>query len=181
MNLRHVHPGGFFWSVERVERDDALRRIATVVGRMVVFSPNAQSAERRAERLRLAGVPVLVATDTQGGDAIGQYLTDGTSSLVTTGEHLRGHDPIPAPVAVHTRVAPSLRIYARRLELAEAPVHISLIVPEDETLADDLISLLGEVTPIEADPADPLAAILERCAEDESARIASRRRFPLTR
>ena len=167
--------------MERLERDAALRRIATAFGRMLVYASGEPSADRLAERLRLAGVPVLLATGPSGPGAIEQYTADATSSLVTTSAGLRGHGPVSAPIVVNTRVTPSMREYVRRVELTESPVHVSLVVPEDEPLAADLAAQLGAETPVEAEAGDPLATLLEHAGGDDSVKVSGRRRFPLAR
>ena len=100
---------------------------------------------------------------------------------MTTSAGLRGHGPVSAPIVVNTRVPPSMREYVRRVELTESPVHVSLVVPEDEALAADLAALLGSATPVEAEAGDPLATLVEQAGGDDLVRISGRRRFPLAR
>jgi hypothetical protein len=181
MNLRRAHPGGFVVSLERVDRDTTLRRIAAAVGRMLVLAPTDASAKRMAERLTLSGVPVLLAVGAGRPDAVEQFVGDGVSSLVTTADYLDEHGQVSAPIVIHTRVAPTAREYGRRVELAPSSVHVTFVVPEDEALADSLLPDLGEPIGVGVDNGDLLAPILEQVDASGTVAFSRRRRFPLAR
>ena len=166
--------------MERIERERALRRMAAAAGRIVVFTSTSRSAEGVCERLRLAGVPVLLGTGPMRAVAVEQFAEDNVSSLVVTRSDLEEHGPVTAPLVVHTRVPSSVREYQRRLDLAASPIHVTLVVPEDLALADALASHLDDPYVVDTDDRGPLTAIQD-LAGDAAATIAPRRRFPLAR
>ncbi len=181
MTLRRVHPGGFFWTVDRADRDSWIVRIAGATGKLVVVASSESSAGRLAERMTLSGVPVLLAVGPKT-DPIDTYAADDVSSLVTTVEALESHGAVTAPIAVHTKVAESMRDYTRRVDLVIAPVHVSFVHPETSATADSVAVQLiddGEVA-VEIE-AEPLAAVLEDAHSDSAVTLAGRRRFLLGR
>jgi len=181
MTLRHVHPGGYFWALQRTERDATLLRIASARRKMVVLATSDGGAERLAERLTLSGVPVLLGTSRGRSDSLEVYRSDDVSALVTTRGHLEAHAPLAAPIVVHSRVAKSLRDYSRRRELAVSPTHLSLVLPEDEEIAEHLADQLGSPEILDVDGGDALGVMLDHSENSDRATMASRRWFPLTR
>ena len=182
MSLRRVHPGGFFWTIDRADRDSWILRIAGATGKMVAVASSDSSARRLAERLTLSGVPVLLALGPKT-DAFATYAADDVSSLVTTADTLERHDvAVHGPMAVYTKVAESSRDYARLLEQIAAPVHVSFVYPETAPTAEALATQLSEddelVVEIES---EPLAAVLEHAHTGRPVTVGARRRFLLGR
>lgn len=181
MTLRQIHPGGYFWSLPRVDRDATLLRIASVLRKMLVLAPDESSAERLAERLTLSGVPVLLAIEGGRCDALEMYRSDGVSALVTTSSFLHQHGPVSAPIVIHNRLADSVREYSRRVELALSKAHVSFVVSEDEVLASALAAQLAMPPVIDLDPIATFDSILDLVEGTDDAIVPARRRFPLSR
>lgn len=183
MTLRYVHPGGYFWALMRSERDSTLLRIAAARRKMLVLASSESGAERLAERFTLSGVPVLLATSGGRPDAIEVYRSDDVSGLVTTQCHLEAHGPVAAPIVVHSRLAKSFRDYNRRRELAISPVHVSLVLPEDEEIAELRGDQIGSPVDLDLDldTDDALEALLRADEHVAEPAMSSRRWFPLSR
>lgn len=183
MTLRYVHPGGYFWALERGERDASLLRIASARRKMLILASSESGAGRLAERLTLSGVPVLLAASAGRPDALDVYRADDVSGLVTTQCHLEAHGPVAAPIVVHSRLAKSFRDYNRRRELAISPVHVSFVLPEDEEIAELRGDQIGSPVDLDLDlgSTDALEALLRTDEDPIEAAESSRRWLRLSR
>lgn len=169
--------------MERGGRATALRRLASEVGKLVLVARTAAEAGVLAERLTLSGLPIRLATDLAEASAAEAFPVDGVASLVATHDYIIDAGPISAGVVVHTRPPRTARLYLRRLSAIQAPVHITLVLPEDEKAAQSLFpQISGSVSDTDPDPDEPFAEVLDLTRINEPARVSnSRRRFPLPR
>ncbi len=180
--VHRVHPGGFFWNVERAERAAHLVRFAAQTDKLAVVANTAREAVDYAERLTLSGVPVLTAVDVSSPSALSAYHDDSTNVLVTTHEVLLAHGPTTAPMTVHLRSALSVRDYTKRLDAVQSPVHLSFVIPEDQKRAASLLSHFGNDHGHGEPNAVPLGDVIDLTDGNEIAMVShARRRFPLGR
>lgn len=180
--LQKVHPGGFFWKVERGQRLTNVVRLAAHTQKLVIITNTVREAENFGERLTLSGVPVHVAVDPLSSSAIDGYRADVLSTLVATQEYLVAHEPTAATMVVHVRAALSVRDYTKRLYAVPSSVHLSFIVPEDERRALSLSSHFrndhGHGKPSSVD----IEQVIDLTDSDVPAMVShARRRFPLGR
>ncbi|MFT7473092.1 MAG: hypothetical protein ACI81L_000003 [Verrucomicrobiales bacterium] len=180
--LQNVHPGGFFWNLERSERATQLVRFASLTKKLVIISNVAREANDYAERLRLSGVPVHVATDPASDAAVEAFRGHDVSALVATHEYVLAQGPTPAPMVVHLRTAASVRDYTRRLDAVPSAVHLSFVVAEDAKRAASLISHFG-FDHGHGEPGDVrLDDVIDLTDTNAIATVGhARRRFPLGR
>jgi len=182
MTLQNVHPGGFFWTLARSERDQVVLRLVTEAKKLAVIAHSAPAAKSFAERLTLSGLPVFLATDSARSEAIEAEVVDGTSTLVTTHDFVLSHGPIRVPLAVHLRAPQSVRVYARRLEAVPASVHITFVAPEDTSRAESLISYLrndrGHIVDLDV-PLDEVIDLTDGSSSAPASLSNMRRRRPL--
>lgn len=180
MGLQRVHPGGFFWTISRAEREPMLLRLAAEAKRLSVIASSTREASGYAERLTLSGVPVLTATDPTRSQSADTFLDDRVSTLVTTDDYIAVHGPIRVPMAVHLRVCPSVRAYARRLDAVPSAVHVTFVLPEDAVRAQALQAYLKndrghpDVEDVEFEDVIDLTD-----TSTPAAMTTGRRRFPL--
>ncbi len=181
MILQPIHQGGFLWKMTRGEREGALLRLAADVGQLILVTRSVSEARSLAERLTLSGLPVRVATGSDQATPASELIDDGVTSLVATHDYILEHGPLNATVAVHTRIPRSPRRYLRRLSAIQSPVHITLVLPEDEKAAMALFPQLADID-LAGDNAESLDSVLDLTRSELPASVGSgRRRFPLVR
>jgi hypothetical protein len=177
--VQRVHPGGFFWNLERSDRLAHLVRLAAQTQKLAIVTNTVREAEEFAERLTLSGVPVHLASDVNNPSVIRQYQDDRVSTLVTTHEYALNFGPVPAPMIVHLRTALSVRDYSKRLDAMPSAVHLSFVVPEDHKRATSLISHFGLDHGHSAPAIVSLGDIIDLTDSNEIAMVShARRRFP---
>lgn len=181
MSFKQVHPGGYFWSLDRIDREKAIRRLATEVPQLVVITRTDVIAHELAQRLGLSGMPVVVGTTGSGSGAMRAFQTDGVSALVASDGYLRQQQPIEASLVVHARIAFSSKDYNRRLAAVVAPVHVSVVVPEDEKPARVLIDHLHDREVIEFNDDEAISTVIDLTTHRDPAKTRPKRRFPLPR
>lgn len=180
--VQRVHPGGFFWPVERPDRVTHLVRFAAQTQKLAIVTNTAREADEYAERLTLSGVPVLSATDVSSLGSLSSYREDATSVLVATHEVVLGQGPTPAPMVVHLRTALSVRDYTKRLDAMPSSVHLSFVIPEDQKRATSLLSHFGNDHGHGEPNAVPLGDVIDLTDGQDVAMVShARRRFPLGR
>lgn len=139
-NVQRVHPGGFFWTVQRADRLNHVMSFVAQTRRLAVVASAVNVAEEFAERLTLSGVPIHQATDVNNSLAYDAFKKSDGGTLVTTAEFVIAHGPLPVSMTVHLRASSSVRDYTKRLEALPSSVHLTFIVPEDEKRAKSLRS-----------------------------------------
>ncbi len=180
MTLQHVHPGGFFWNIERTERENILLRLATEAGRLAIITRTVQEAESLSERLTLSGLPVFLASDMSRSETLETFREDPVSTLVATHDFLISHGPVRVPMAVHSRVSSSVRDYSRRLEAVPSAAHVTLVSPEDAHKATSLRNFLSNDKGHDNVIDVTLQEIVDLTDGAEMAAMSpTRRRFPL--
>jgi len=180
--VQRVHPGGFFWNLQRGDRLANVVNLVARTSRLIVVASSARDAEEYSERLTLSGVPVVQAVDVATETPLRTYLSSDPATLVATHEYAVAHGPIPSAIAIHLRAALSVRDYAKRLEALPAAVHLTFVVPEDGKRARSLLSHFehdhGHGGPADVD----VDEVIDLTDSDALAMVShARRRFPLGR
>lgn len=132
MHLTPHHHGGYLLRVARAERDVAIREIAAKAAKVIVVAESPLAASLLARRLTLRGLPVRQWASPSDG-SVAAFMKDDFGALITHRQH---DETVPwsssdHPTAViHSGSGPS-RSYQTLLGLLQAPVHITLVDPED--------------------------------------------------
>ena len=182
--VHQVHPGGFFWNIERSERAPQLMRFVAQTTKLAVVANTVREAEKFAERLTLSGVPVVLATDAAKPEGLTGYCNEdeGPCVLIATHDVALSHGPMPSPMTVHLRSALSVRDYTKRLDALQSPVHLSFVVPEDQKRAASLLSHFGNDHGHGTPNKVHLGEVIDLTDGNVAAMVShARRRFPLGR
>ena len=181
MTVQQVHEGGYFWMLDRSERESSILRLATVVPQLVVITRTDAVSCDLGERLLLRGLPVVVGTAETGEMPLRAFRSDGVSTLVASDNYLSQLGHLEAGLVVHARIASSRKDYYRRLADVVSPVHITLVVPEDEKPARRLIHHLDKETVIDLTDDQAIDVLIDLTESTLPASARSKRRFPLAR
>ena len=118
MTFQQVHEGGYFWMLDRSERESSILRLATVVPQLVVITRTDAVSCDLGERLLLRGLPVVVGTAETGEMPLRAFRSDGVSTLVASDTYLTQQGHVEAGLVVHARIASRRRtitVVSRRL------------------------------------------------------------------
>ncbi len=180
--MQQVHPGGFFWTVQRGDRLGHVVSFVAQTERLALIANSVRDAEEYAERLTLSGVPVHLAIDPSSNAPAASFQADPASTLIATHEYVLQQRPISAGMTIHLRTALSVRDYAKRLEALTSAVHLSFVVPEDDKRAKSLRSHFHHDQG-HGDAGDAtIDQLIDLTGSDAVAMVTSaRRRFPLGR
>ena len=181
MTFQRVHEGGYFWKLDRSERESSILRLATVVPQLVVITRSDAVSCDLGERLLLRGLPVVVGTAVTGEMPLRAFRSDGVSSLIASDTYLTEHSYVEAGLVVHARIASSAKDYYRRLDEVVSPVHITLVVPEDDKPARRLINHLDKDVVIDLSDDQAIDALIDLTESTFPASARTKRRFPLVR
>lgn len=182
INVQRVHPGGFFWTVERVDRLNHVVNFVAQTRRLAVVANAVSVAEEYAERLTLSGVPIYQATDINSTVSCDAFKATDGGTLVTTAEFVVAHGPLPVSMTIHLRAASSVRDYTKRLAALPASVHLTFVVPEDEKRARSLCSHFEHDHGHGRTQDVSLVDLIDLTDSNSVAMVSSaRRRFPLSR
>jgi hypothetical protein len=181
MTFQRVHEGGYFWKLDRSERESSILRLATVVPQLVVITRTDALSCDLGERLLLRGLPVVVGTAETGQMPLRAFRSDGVSTLIASDTYLTQQGHVEAGLVVHARIASSPKEYYRRLEEVVSPVHITLVVPEDDKPARRLINHLDKDVVIDLTDDQAIDALIDLTESPLQASARTKRRFPLVR
>jgi hypothetical protein len=181
MTFTQIHSGGYLWRVDRSERDARIRQLATDVKKLVVVTRSDVAAMELSERLTLSGLPSVAAVSNDFDFALHTYAGDDLTTLVIADEALHANAPIASPMVIHAQLAHSPKRYHRRVSDASAPVHVSLVVPEDEDVIDSLLPSIAEGDIIDLDESVAVDSVIDLTAGSTGLATVGRRRFPLSR
>ena len=137
-HVQRVHPGGFFWTVQRADRLAHIARFVAQTRQLAIIASSDAEVSSHAERLKLSGVPVHQAMSDSPSSVLETYLAEPATTLIAPHEYLVENGPVPVPMAVHLRAARSVRQYAKRLDALPAAVHLTFVIPEDDQRASSL-------------------------------------------
>lgn len=173
--IQRAHSGGFFWTVNRGRRIQAILEVASNLTRLVIIAGSESEATDVSQRLTLRGLPVVLAVDGDGSAS----FSDATTALVTTAEFAQKHGPIQAPMTIHLRPPFSVRSYVKRLKSSVSAVHVTFVTPEDEQRAGELRSVLSPHLDPSGDSGIELANVIDLTESAVAATVEPpRRRFP---
>ena len=176
--IQRAHHGGFFWSVNRSRRIQAILEVAGRVQKLVVIAGSESEAVDISERLTLRGLPVLLAVGPHAQVGHRSFASGAKSALITTAECAQKNGPVEAPMTIHLRPPISVRSYVKRLKCLVSAVHITFVTPEDERRAGALRSVLSPDLDPAGDEGIELANVLDLTKSSGAARVdAGRRRF----
>ena len=181
MTFQRVHEGGYFWNLDRTERESSILRLATIVSQLVVITRTDAVSGVLGERLLLRGLPVVVGTAQTGEMPLRAYRSDGFSTLIASDNYLTQQGHVEAGLVVHARIALSPKEYYRRIEEVVSPVHITLVVPEDDKPARRLINHLDKDVVIDLSDDQAIDALIDLTDSTFPASARTKRRFPLVR
>ncbi|NNC80644.1 MAG: hypothetical protein HKN94_10890 [Acidimicrobiales bacterium] len=181
MTFTQIHPGGYLWRVERSERDACILQLATDIKKLIVVTRSDVAAQELSERLTLSGMPSVAAVSDDSAFAFHAYASDDLTTLVVSDAALHANAPLASAMVIHAQLAHSPKTYHRRVADASAPVHVSLVVPEDVDIVDLLLPGIteGEVHDLEESVA--VDSVVDLTVSANGLATAGRRRFPLSR
>lgn len=176
--IQRAHPGGFFWTVNRARRIQAILDVAGRVKKLVVIAGSESEACDVSERLTLLGLPVLLASKPRHSYRSARFEASARSAIVTTSEFASQNGPVQAPITIHLRPPFSSRNYVKRLRSSVSAVHLTFVIPEDEQRASTLRSALSpDLDGLSNDVID-LDDVIDLTTADHVASIEpARRRF----
>lgn len=175
--IEQAHPGGFFLSLDRSRRIQAILSLASKLKGIVVIAGSEGEAEVISERLTLRGVPVLLASNPQDAEVISESDSD-TTALVTTARFIEENGPVHAPLTVHLRPPFSPRSYAKRLRCSVSAVHVTFVTPEDQQRAGQLCLALSANSDVDRAAANDLSDLIDLSKSGPAAQVDQpKRRF----
>lgn len=175
--IHRAHSGGFFWTVNRSRRIQAILEMAAKLPKLVIIAGSESEAADISERLTLRGLPVVLAASIEGYQrSIGPDDWSG-GALVTTAEYVADRGPISSPMTIHLRPPFSVRSYVKRLKYSISPVQLTFVTPEEEVRAGELRAALSPHLEVENQGVG-LDHLLSRTTSSKPAVVDSpRRRF----
>ena len=176
--IQRAHSGGYFWTVNRARRINAILDVASSVQKLVIIAGSQGEARDLSERLTLRGLPTLLAASSGTRHSLATFEAATRSALVTTAEYVQRFGPVGAPITIHLRLPFSARNYVRRLRSSLSAVHLSFVTPEDEPRASTLRSALCPDHDSSADEGVDLEEVIDLTAGQSVAVVEpGRRRF----
>jgi hypothetical protein len=147
-------PHDVFWSVGRGERVQLAASLVDAAGRIIIVARNTFDARRLADELSRHGVPSSSPErrDFHSKSVRVQVVTDETAGAC-----------VPAPCVLQFDPAPSPRVHRRRLDLAHSRVGVAvtLVVPERDGEARELLQRIGQTGDIVAPDLEGLLALFD--------------------
>ncbi len=176
--IQRAHSGGFFWTVNRSRRIQAILEVASRVQKLVIIAGSESEATDVSERLTLRGLPVQLAAAPNTHVGRRSFDSGATTALVTTAEYVQKNGPVNAPLTIHLRPPISVRSYVKRLKSSVSAVHVTFVTPEDQQRAGALRSVLSPDLDPSGDEGIELSSVLDLTASPKAATVeAGRRRF----
>lgn len=176
--IQRAHSGGFFWTVNRARRVQAILDVASRVKRLVIVAGSESEASDVSQRLTLRGLPVLLAASPSDRRPARTFKTSDRTVLVTTAEYAQENGPIESSMTIHLRPPFSVRSYVKRLKSSVSAVHLTFVTPEDEQRAGSLRSVLSPDLDPTGDQGIELGNVLDLTDSPQAATIETgRRRF----
>lgn len=176
--IQRAHRGGFFWTVNRSRRIQAILEVAGRVKKLVIIAGSESEAIDVSERLTLRGLPVVLAVGSAAKGGQRSFDNDSTTALITTADCAQKLGPIESPMTIHLRPPISVRSYVKRLKSSVSAVHVTFVTPEDERRAGALRSVLSPDLDPSGDEGIELSNVLDLTKSSVAAGVeAGRRRF----